>query len=622
MQESSKGPSRSRSAKAGKPAPAVTDVGDDLVTLFDAESRIQGVNPAAARFFGLATSECIGRSAFEFVHVDDRERCERAFREWLAGDPRDALELELQQIGVRRQPRSMNWRILPLLDEEGRPTRFACSSSDRVRGRKPLQNEAQGHDSLSRAILSGLLDPLVATNDLGTILAASDSVERVLGWRPEDLVGQNVSVLMPEPHRSLHDGYMTRYRRTGHTTILNRTRQFEVLRKDGSALVCDLSVARGVLHDGTPVFTGTFRDVTEKRRAEQALHDSERRFHALFDQAFQFLGLLKPDGSMLEINQTALDATGMTREEVVGKPFWKGRWWAESKPIQQRIEDAVQRAARGEFVRFEVEVRGRGDRLVDVDFSLKPVKDETGQVVLLIPEGRDISLIKHAQRQETAMLRALAAIGEQAAVLAHEIKNPITAVNLALRAVADQIGEDQQAILEDLVSRMRRLEELMRRTLSFAKPLELKREMIDAQKLFEETIAHVRPELAKGGSDAVAQVVPGGVRFAGDTHHLEEVLTNLIRNATEAKSVGARITLSAAYEGQGWIRIDVDDDGPGIPRELRPNLFKPFTTTKRKGTGLGLAICKKIVEEHGGSISIDDAPTGGARFVLRIPTRV
>ena len=622
VSESSKGTSRSSSSNANQPPPPVTEVGDELVTLVDADARIQCVNPAAARFFGLGPAECVGRSLFEFVHVEDRERCERAFREWLATEPRETLEIELHQIGVRRQPRSMNWRLLPLLDEQGRAARFACHASDRVRARKHLQSEVLQSDSLSRAILSGLLDPLIATNDLGTILAASDSVERVLGWRPEDLVGQNVAVLMPEPHRTLHDGYMTRYRRTGQTTILNRTRQFEVLRRDGSALVCDLSVERGVLHDGTPVFTGTFRDVTEKRRAEEALHESERRFHALFDQAFQFLGLLKPDGSILEINQTALDATGTSREEVVGRPFWKGRWWAESKVIQQRIEDAVQRAARGEFVRFEVEVRGRGARLVDVDFSLKPVKDEAGHVVLLIPEGRDITLIKHAQRQETAMLRALAAIGEQAAVLAHEIKNPITAVNLALRAVADQIGEDQQAILEDLVSRMRRLEELMRRTLSFAKPLELKREMIDAQKLIEDTIAHVRPELTKGGSDAAAKVAAGGVRFAGDAHHLEEVLTNLIRNAVEAKGVGARVALAAAYDGPGWVRIDVDDNGPGIPRELRPNLFKPFTTTKRKGTGLGLAICKKIVEEHGGSISIDDAPTGGARFVLRIPTRV
>ena len=126
----------------------------------------------------------------------------------------------------------------------------------------------------------------------------------------------------------------------------------------------------------------------------------------------------------------------------------------------------------------------------------------------------------------------------------------------------------------------------------------------------------------QGGAVARALPAQKSVRFAGDAHHVEEVLANLIRNAVEAKGLGAHIALFAESDGPGWVRIHVDDDGPGIPHELRTNIFKPFTTTKRKGTGLGLAICKKIVEEHGGTISIEDAPTGGARFVLRFPTRV
>jgi PAS domain S-box-containing protein len=488
--------------------------------------------------------------------------------------------------------------------------------------RQNLRLEPGANEVFLRTVLSSILDPLVAIDERGSILAASDSVERVLGWKPAELLGQNVNRLIPDPHHSKHDGYLEHYRSTGKTSILNRTREFDVRRSDGSLVACDLSVARGLLPDGSAVFIGTFRDVSERKRAEAALRESERRFHALFDQAFQFLGLLKPDGTILEINRTALEATGVLRADVIGIPFWQGQWWSQSKAMQQRIEESVRRAAQGEFVRFEVEVRGAGGRLIDVDFSLKPVKDDAGRVVLLIPEGRDITPIKHAQRQETAMLRALAAIGEQAAVLAHEIKNPITAVNLALRAVADQIGEDQQAILEDLVSRMRRLEELMRRTLSFAKPLELRREQLDAQKLLEDTLAHVRTELSKGAADARVLPFPKGVCFTGDAHHLEEVLSNLIRNAVEAKGLGAHIALFAESDGPGWVRIHVDDDGPGIPQELRTNIFKPFTTTKRKGTGLGLAICKKIVEEHGGTISIEDAPTGGARFVLRFPTRV
>jgi signal transduction histidine kinase len=108
----------------------------------------------------------------------------------------------------------------------------------------------------------------------------------------------------------------------------------------------------------------------------------------------------------------------------------------------------------------------------------------------------------------------------------------------------------------------------------------------------------------------------------GDAHHLEEVISNLVRNAVEAKGIGARIHIRACLESHHWLHVTIDDNGPGIPPELRVSLFKPFVTTKRKGTGLGLAIVKKIVEEHGGTIQIDDAPAGGARFVLRLPTGI
>jgi PAS domain S-box-containing protein len=195
-----------------------------------------------------------------------------------------------------------------------------------------------------RALLSSLLDPTVAIDAHGTIQTTSESVERVLGWKPSELIGQNIRILMPEPHHSAHDGYLAEYRRTGRTNILGRTREFEVVRRDGSLVTCGLSVARADLPGGPgPLFIGAFRDMTE---------------------------------------------------------------------------------------------------------------------------------LKAAQKAETAMLRSLATIGESAAVLAHEIKNPITAVNVALRAVAAHLGEDQKAVLEDLVARMKHLEHLMRRTLSFSRPLQ------------------------------------------------------------------------------------------------------------------------------------------------------
>ena len=468
-----------------------------------------------------------------------------------------------------------------------------------------------------RALLASLLDPTVVIDPFGTIQAVSDSVERVFLYAPDDLVGRNVSCLMPEPHRSAHDGYLARYRETGVTGILNRTREFEVVRKDGSAIVCDLSVARAEIGPGEPpLFVGSFRDVTERKRAELALRDSERRFRALFDGAFQFIGLLLPDGTLLEANRTACESCGLRREDVVGKPFWETPWWSHSAEMRERIRAAIRRAAAGEFVRGEVTQRSSGERILEVDFSISPVLDDQGRVVLLIPEGRDVSVLKASQRSETAMLRALATIGESAALMAHEIKNPITAVNVALRAVADALGEDQRAVLEDLVVRMKNLEGIMRRTLSFARPLELKLADCDAGEIYAATTASLRDAIARAGA-RVETAIEGTVRFRADRQLLGEVIANLVSNAIESRDLPVRVVLGASARG-GTVSLRVEDDGPGVPEDRREAIFKPFFTTKGTGTGLGLAICRKIVEEHGGSIVVESASSGGARFLIRL----
>jgi len=475
-------------------------------------------------------------------------------------------------------------------------------------------------ETLFEALLRAVLDPTLAIDEEGTVVVASDSVEAMFGWKPSELVGRNIKVLMPQPHREQHDRYLADYRHTGQTNILGRTREFTVIHREGHGIEVELSVSRVSLpsHE-RPLFIGSFRDVSARKEAERRVEDSERRLRAIFEGTFQFIGLLTPEGQVLEANQTALQATGATREEVAGKPFWETRWWSISEEVRKQVREAVRRAAQGEFVRFETIVRGRGDEVLTIDFSLKPVFDRAGKVILLIPEGRDITQIKRAQRSETAMLRALATIGESAAMLAHEIKNPITAVNLALRAVAHQLGEDHKEVLEDLVGRMQRLEQTMRRTLSYARPLELQPGPIRVAELLAQVVRDLRHECVKRGAEVTTEVSEEGLVLTADRQLVGEVLTNLLKNALEALGRGGHVVVgSRSLPGQR-IELRIEDDGPGIPDSMVDTLFKPFVTSKRSGTGLGLAFCKKVAEEHGGSIRAERGRLGGARFVLELP---
>ncbi len=139
-----------------------------------------------------------------------------------------------------------------------------------------------------------------------------------------------------------------------------------------------------------------FRDITSREKVTAMLGDSQRRFRAIFDSSFQFVSLLKPDGTLLEANQTSLDFAGIKLRDVANRPFWLLPWWGDSEEVRQQLQDAISRSAKGEFVRYEVEVQGVNGTAT-VDFSLKPVADETGKIVLLLPEGRDITKSKQAQ---------------------------------------------------------------------------------------------------------------------------------------------------------------------------------------------------------------------------------
>ena len=147
----------------------------------------------------------------------------------------------------------------------------------------------------------------------------------------------------------------------------------------------------------------------QKQALLQQLLETESRFRAIFNQTFQFIGLLTHDGILLEANQTALDFAGIDKADVVDKPFWEAYWWQISSETQQKLREAISIASKGEFVRYRVAVQG-AKGIVTIDFSLRPVKDDAGEVILIIPEGRDISQeieIEQALQQSEARYRAI-----------------------------------------------------------------------------------------------------------------------------------------------------------------------------------------------------------------------
>ena len=166
---------------------------------------------------------------------------------------------------------------------------------------------------------------------------------------------------------------------------------------------CSTTLARWFAIKAYPTEQGGisvyFRDITEQKEAEARLRESQERLRAIYDGTYEYIGLLAPDGTLLEANRASLEFAGNTRDEVVGRPFWDTQWFAGTPGAPEAVRQGVARAASGEFVRFEAKVRRPSGEWLDFDISFHPIRNERGEVVLIVPEGRNITERKEIEEQ-------------------------------------------------------------------------------------------------------------------------------------------------------------------------------------------------------------------------------
>jgi PAS domain S-box-containing protein len=384
---------------------------------------------------------------------------------------------------------------------------------------------------------------------------------------------------------------------------------------------------------GKPVLLVVWHDLTERKRLEQDLQETARRFQAIFNQTFQFIGLLSPEGTLIEANRSAMEAFDIQPEDVMGQPFWQAPWWSHSIELQDKLRTAIERAAHGEFIRFEAEHPTPDGSLVMVDFSLKPVMDETGQVVLLIPEGRDITNLKKIEQTlvqvKEEALQASRMKSEFLANMSHEIRTPLNGILGLTDILLDTPLTDEQH--QDLVmiqTSGQALLGIINDILDFSKIEAGKIELDPVPFKLWETLAGVMA-LFRQQAEAkhlalfceIAHNVPELV--VADSARWSQVVNNLVSNAlkfTEAGEIAVIIDLVSRNDESAIIRCQVRDTGIGLSSEKQQLIFEPFTqsdaSTSRRygGTGLGLSICTQLVGMMGGAIGVESKPNQGCTF--------
>jgi PAS domain S-box-containing protein len=337
-------------------------------------------------------------------------------------------------------------------------------------------------------MIDAAVDSIIVIDARGRIEAFNHAAERMFGHTEADVLGRNVSMLMPEPDRSKHDGYLQRHLDTGERRIIGIGRSVTAVHRGGQQFPVHLSVGAMEL-DGEKHFVGIIHDLSQRTELEEKLREAT----------------------------------------------------------------------------------------------------------------------------------ALARLGEMAAVIAHEVKNPLAAVRGAIQVIGSRLptAASDAAIVKEILARLDGLNDLIQDLLIFARPPAPKPAAIDLHKLLQSAVELMKRDPAFANIDVALS--GDGPPIRGDAGLLVIAFQNLIINAAQAMHGRGEVRVTLSVDG-GWHLVRVADDGPGIPAEIRANLFRPFKTTKARGTGLGMATAKRLAELHGGRIDVDCPAGGGTIITVYLPS--
>jgi nitrogen-specific signal transduction histidine kinase len=277
-------------------------------------------------------------------------------------------------------------------------------------------------------------------------------------------------------------------------------------------------------------------------------------------------------------------------------------------------------------------------RLTDVDrvigYTLSRVTDERARVVGAVVFFKDLTRVEQIEERERLRDR-LAALGEMAAGIAHELKNPLAAIAVTAGLLRRQVADspDAQSLLADILSEAKLANSIVVDMLEFVRPMRLQLRKTDVVEVLQQAITLAESKDVRGSCDVHQSFQPDLPIIDGDPQQLCQVFTNLMTNAFEARGGQGRVDLTASVvlveqdstfnaESLPPVRavvVDVTDDGPGVPAHLIDRIFDPFFSTKAEGTGLGLSIVRKILEAHDGRIELTVIPGRGTRFRVTLP---
>lgn len=489
----------------------------------------------------------------------------------------------------------------------------------------------------AEGVLNTVHDGIITIDPRGRIQSFNPAAERLFGYMSKEVKGQNVKMLMPEPYRGEHDGYLQNYAETGKARIIGIGREVVGQRRDGSTFPMELAVNEIDKGHGRG-YVGIVHDITARKQAEAELGAVTAMRQAILDSANFTIIATDIDGVISVFSEGAQRMLGYTSDEVVGKltpavlhvpseVVARARVLSAElgKEIEPGFEVFVVKTRDGMPDENEwTYVRKDGSRF-PVLLSVTALVDKSGAIYGYLGIGYDIT-----ERKRVELMKR-----EFISTVSHELRTPLTSIRGALGLVAGGatgvLPDQAMDMVNIATSNCDRLVRLVNDILDMEKiesgKMTFDMKLLEVSAMLTEAVAANQAFAAQHQATIEIDGMLPELWLTGDHDRLIQVMNNLLSNAAKFTPAGGAVHVSLDRI-EGLARLTVRDEGPGIPASYQSRLFQKFTqadssdTRQKGGTGLGLSIAKAIVDQHGGRISYQTADNKGTSFFVDLPLHI
>lgn len=598
----------------------------DGVLLAHTDLRIQQTNAAFNTLFACQPDDYFNRSLLDIICPDDVNRVSPVIQAVLA----ERVGKHIEACCCRQDGATFDAELSLgyLRTADNLTVGLVCTIHD-ITERKKAEQALRESEERFRLLMESAPAAIVISNREGRITLLNAEAEKMFGYKRDELIGQNIEILVPEPLRSRHQDHREGFTKLPSQRPAGKERILQSRRKDGSIFQSEIALSY-IEAQGDLLVMSVIADITERTQADEALRASEARFRSVIEAAPDSILLLDPEGTILMTNPAALHDSGYDRAEMIGH-----RLAEFFTPHSQAVFASVfLRLLKTGIGREEVQFVRKDGSIAFMDCSGSVIYGKDGQPHSVIIVQRDMTRrkqVEDALRQTLQKEKELKELKSRfVSTVSHEFRTPLATILSSASLVKDYYerltDEKRRTHLEKIETQVRYVTEMLDDVLAFSKVEAALLSFNPAPVALDELCRAIVEEIQQAAR-ATHRIIFSSTGDCGeaivDKKLMQQAITNLLTNAVKYSPGGGNIYLDlGCADSQAVIRVR--DEGLGIPKEEQARVFDEFyratNVGKIEGTGLGLSIAKRAAEMHGGTISLESEPGVGTTFTITIPT--